>query len=117
MPNMSFSFTVAQVRDRSKTVTRRLGWWDLEPGTELVAVEKAMGLRKGEKVTPICRIRVLSVRTEEVYDITQADVAREGFPNYTRDDFITFFCQQNKCQPDDLVNRIEFEYIDEDLAA
>jgi hypothetical protein len=52
--NMSFSMTTEAVRNRSKTVTRRLGWWGLQPGTILQAVEKAQGLRKGEHVKPIC---------------------------------------------------------------
>ena len=44
MRNISFSMTTEQVRRREKTVTRRLGWSDLKPGTILQAVEKAQGL-------------------------------------------------------------------------
>ena len=59
MRNISFSMTTEAVRRREKTVTRRLGWWNLKPGTVLQAVEKAQGLKKGEHVKPICLIRVV----------------------------------------------------------
>ncbi len=110
--HISFSETINQVRDRDKTVTRRMGWWDLEAGEELIGVEKAQGLKKGERVVPICRIRVISARTEELHDIRPEDPAREGFPLLNREQFIAMFCRRFKCQPDDLVRRIEFEYIE-----
>lgn len=108
---MSFAETVGQIRDRSKTVTRRMSWWDLEAGEEIIAVAKSMGLQKGEKVERLAHLRIVSTRVEELHDIRPEDVAAEGFPSWSREDFITFFCQTNKCLPDDLVNRIEFEYI------
>lgn len=37
--HMSFSMTTEAVRRREKTVTRRLGWSDLKPGTLLWPVE------------------------------------------------------------------------------
>ena len=42
--NMSFMLTTEQVRNKTKTVTRRLGWWFLKPGEIVNAVEKGMGL-------------------------------------------------------------------------
>ena len=48
--NMSFSMTTEAIRDRSKTVTRRLGWSFLQPGDLLWAVEKGMGLKKLAKL-------------------------------------------------------------------
>jgi hypothetical protein len=45
--NMSFSLTTQQARDKTKDVTRRLGWWFLEPGDIVQQVEKARGLKKG----------------------------------------------------------------------
>ncbi len=47
---MSFRLTAEQMRARTKTVTRRLGWSSLKPGDIVQPVEKAQGLRKGEKV-------------------------------------------------------------------
>ena len=110
--NMSFSLTTEQVRNRSKTVTRRLGWWFLKPGDIVNAVEKAMGLKKGEKVKIICQIRIVSTRPEPLQDITNSDIIKEGFPNMSIDEFIAMFCRSHKgCSPATIVNRIEFEYL------
>lgn len=115
---MSFSMTTEAVRRREKTVTRRLGWWNLKPGTLLQAVEKAQGLKKGEHVKPICVIRVVSVRREPLDEVRfysdEPETIKEGFPELTPDDFIAMFCKANYgCESDTLVNRIEFEYVDE----
>src|SRR3990167_7968282 len=108
---ISFSKTEQQFRDRIKDVTRRLGWKDLQPGTLLCGVRKAMGLRKGEQVERLGVIRVVSVRMERLDVITHADVAREGFPNMTPADFVTFFCAAMGCNPTIEVTRIEFEHV------
>jgi len=109
MPRMiSFSATKPQFIDGSKTVTRRTGWKSLKSGDILCAVEKAMGLKKGETVKRLGLIRVVSVRREPVSAILPADVAAEGFPNMLREDFIDFYCKLNKCKPSDLCARIEF---------
>ncbi len=50
MRNMSFMLTTQQMQDRTKDVTRRVGWWFLKPGDVIMAVEKGMGLKKGEKI-------------------------------------------------------------------
>jgi hypothetical protein len=111
---MSFSMTTEAVRRREKTVTRRLGWWDLQPGTILQAVEKVQGLKKGEHVKPICLIRVVSAHVQELYkieDLGQDEVDREGFPDLTPADFLAMFCKANHCDGYQPVNRIEFEYV------
>jgi hypothetical protein len=115
MRNMSFSMTTEAVRRREKTVTRRLGWWDLKPNTILQAVEKAQGLRKGEHVKPICLIRVVSVRREQLDNIYayERETAAEGFPELTPGAFMAMFCKANACETWRMVNRIEFEYLDE----
>jgi hypothetical protein len=100
------------VRDHSKTVTRRLGWWNLKPGTILQAVEKAQGLRKGEHVKPICLIRVVSVRRERLIAIRREDPVREGFPELTTAGFMAMFCRANRCDVGEWVNRIAFEYVE-----
>lgn len=109
--NMSFALTTPQFKSKTKTVTRRLGWWFLKPGDIVQGVEKAMGLKKGEKIKRLSQIEILSLRTEALNDITQEDVIKEGFPDWTPDDFISFICDHYKVKPDVLVNRIEFEYI------
>lgn len=57
MKLMSFSMTTEAFERCEKTVTRRLGWWNLKPGELLQGVEQAQGLRKGEHVvkgSPAC---------------------------------------------------------------
>jgi hypothetical protein len=110
--NMSFSLTADQVHNQTKTVTRRLGWWNIEPDEIINACEKCQGLKKGEKVKVIGRIRVLNTTHVRLSSITAEDVAREGFPHLTPMQFISLFMTANKgCKPDTTVNRIEFEYM------
>lgn len=110
MQNISCSHTIAQVRARSKTVTRRLGWAGLQPGTLLRVVEKAMGLKPGEKIVPLAVVRVVSVRRERLIDMTDEDCAREGFPQMDRLEFIRFFARAFKCDPRKTVTRIQWKY-------
>lgn len=111
---MSFSLTTEAVRRHEKTVTRRLGWWGLQPGTLLQAVEKAQGLKKGEHVKPLGVIRVVSVRREELQAICaqSGETAREGFPELDGIGFRNMFMRANACPSWQPVNRIEFEYVD-----
>ncbi|MDC0003765.1 hypothetical protein OAE19_05130 [Porticoccaceae bacterium] len=109
--NMSFAMTTDQVRDRSKTVTRRFGWTFLKPGDEVRAVEKAMGIKKGEKIKPLAMIRVVSIRAEPLNSIKHDDVIREGFPDWTPAQFIQMLIDHYKVAPDTTINRIEFEYL------
>ena len=113
MRNMSFLMTTEQVRNKTKTVTRRFGWWSLKPGTQLWAVEKSQGLKKGEKVVRICQIEVVSVHKEQVKSICfkKNDIKREGFPGMCLFDFIMMLCKIGHCFPDRDVNRIEFKYL------
>jgi len=111
--NISFAMTTDQIIDRSKDVTRRFGWWFLKPGDKLCGVKKAMGLKKGEKIERLCMIEVVSVRKEPLNAITQEDVIREGFSDWTPQDFIDFLVKHYKCDPAKPVNRIEFKYLEE----
>lgn len=115
--NMSFSKTTDQMRARTKTVTRRIGWADLRVGNVLNACVKCQGLRKGERVEVICQIRVVSVRREAIWEIARWDdreTAREGFPGMSPSEFLGMFCREMKCHENDHVQRIEFEYIEGD---
>lgn len=109
--NMSFALTTDQVRNRTKKVTCRNGWWFLKPGDIVNAVVKAMGLKKGEKIERICQIRIVSTRGEPLNAITDEDVILEGFPEMNRLEFIEMYSTHNKCRQCDMVNRIEFEYL------
>jgi hypothetical protein len=134
MRNMSFALTTQQVRDRIKTVTRRTGWEFLKPGEMLRAVEKCQGLKKGEKVTPIATIRVVSVRHEPLNLLRRdrsygrEEMRREGFSDLhflTPEQFVDMFCASHRvkemrpdfslvtrpCTEHDTVTRIEFEYV------
>lgn len=114
---MSFSLTTAQVRARTKTVTRRLRWINLQPGTLLCAVVKGMGLKKGEQVEQICTIRVTAVRRERLsrmlyehpYGLRECE--REGFPELQPAEFLAMFTLHNGCSEEEIVTRIEFEYV------
>lgn len=110
--NISFALTTPQFFDRIKDVTRRLGWDNLKPGDILCAVEKGMGLKKGEKVKRLGLIKVVSCWPEPLEAITQEEVMREGFPAWTPEQFVEFFCNHNKVEPQTIVNRIEYAYLD-----
>ena len=108
MRRMSFALTEPQLLDGSKTVTRRLGWSTITPGTQLRAIRKGMGLKKGERQHVLGELLVTAVRRERLDAITDDDCTREGFPEMRAADFVEFFCRANSCKPDTLVTRIEF---------
>jgi hypothetical protein len=110
---MSFALTEPQLMDGSKTVTRRTGWQNLKPGTRLLAVRKAMGLKAGEKVQPLCEIEITSVRRERIDVITPAEVLAEGFPHWTNQvgEFVAMFCRHMNVKPENEVTRIEFRKV------
>ncbi len=112
MKNKSFSATTPQMRARTKSVTRRLGW-DIPVGACFRAVEKQRGLKKGEHVTPIDVCRVLKVSDERLDATTTEEVTREGFPGHTPEWFIAMFCKLNRCLRDRVVKRVEFEFVEE----
>ena len=109
--NMSFAMTTDQFRTQTKTVTRRFGWWFLKPGDIVRGVEKAMGLQKGDKIKPLGMIRIVSTRPEPLNAITQDDVIREGFPNWTPEQFVQMLVDHYRVDPTAIVNRIQFEYL------
>ena len=109
--NMSFSATVHAMRSQQKTVTRRKGWRFLKVGDVLNAVEKSMGLKKGQKVKRIGQIRVVDVSRLPVWDITRDDLDAEGFPELRLRAFVVMYCDMNKCTSFDKCTRIEFEHI------
>lgn len=119
MRNMSFMLTTQAMYQRQKTVTRRLGWDFLRRGDKVRAVEKGMGLKKGEKVVPIGVIQVLAHRREPLQrmidepEYGQAEAIREGFPDMDGQAFVTMFCQHHGVTPAYAPNRIEFMHTKE----
>ncbi|WP_433603724.1 hypothetical protein ACQPXH_33230 (plasmid) [Nocardia sp. CA-135953] len=113
---MAVSLTEAQVRDRSKTVTRRMGWRNLSAGERLTLCRKVMGRRRADgRVEPLVRIvdvEVLAVQRERLDAITPDEVVAEGFPEMTPEQFVDFFCGSHRgCTPDSTVTRIQWRYL------
>ncbi len=114
--------TTMQIRQGTKTVTRRLGWLKLKPGELIRPVRKCMGLKLGERIEILrAPLIVVSVRREplraildnEEYGFRECEL--EGFgwhPNYRLpSQFVELFCASHKgCNPESMVTRIEFEY-------
>lgn len=111
---MAVSLTEHQVRDRTKTVTRRAGWRMLRVGDRLTLCRKVMGRRRGEPLDRITDVEVTGIRRERLDAITPDDVTAEGFPGMTPDEFVAFFCSSHHgCTPETEVTRIEWRYIGE----
>lgn len=115
---MSFLYTEDAVRAATKTVTRRLGWQHLQPGTRIQAVRKCQGRQRGEKIVPLHVIEVTEVRREPLRRLTDEteyglrEVALEGFPAWFPSEFVSMFCGTHKgCTPDTAVTRIAFKYV------
>lgn len=107
---MSVALTEQAVRERRKTVTRRLGWTFLQPGDRITLCRKVMGRRKGEPLVRICDVQIISVRRERLGSITPDDVCREGF-DCSVAEFVAFFYRHMGARPEDEVTRIEWEYL------
>ncbi|WP_236567477.1 hypothetical protein [Nocardia sp. CY41] len=109
---MSVSLTEDAVRDRRKTVTRRMGWQYLTPGTRLTLCRKVMGRRKDEPLVRIVDVEVVDVRRERLDLITPQEVAAEGFPDMTPAQFVAFFCGSHAgCTPGSTITRIQWRYL------
>jgi hypothetical protein len=112
---MSVALTEQAVRERRKTVTRRLGWANLKPGEQLTLCRKVMGRRKADgTVEPLIRIaevEVVSVRREPLSSIGPGETTLEGLPEMTGGAFVEFFCKAMRCTPDTWVTRIEWRYL------
>lgn len=124
--NISFSMTKAQFLDGSKDVTRRMGWLNVRAGDVLQAVEKCMGLKKGEKIKPLGLIHVTEISREPLRRLTDdldygfRETTREGFPEghplHWPSEFVEFFYKSHKpCTPESFVTRIGFERITGDV--
>lgn len=134
--NISFMLTQEQFRNRTKTVTRRVGWKFLKPGDVLNGCEKCQGLGPGGKIVKLGQIIVLSVRREPLgFMCTELDVqplrhdqmqvagvehpddygyteaALEGFPDMTGSEFVEMFCEHMGVDPWSEITRIGFDYI------
>lgn len=132
---MSVAMTQQQCRDRTKTVTRRKGWWLdkhgrhlVKAGDHLVLVDRVMGFKKGERATVLAEVEVVSVRRESLrvladwcgddeYREQCAEIRREGFDpaRIGPAAFVyRYFVKAQGMSFDDDVTRIEWRYLDDE---
>lgn len=114
---MSVALTEEAVVSRQKTVTRRMGWRFLKPGDRLTLCRKVQGRKRRDgTVDPLVRlaeVEVVDVRREPLEFMSLADLAREGFPEWTTiRQFVEFFCEHMRCEPSTDVTRIEWRYLE-----
>ena len=116
MPNMSFFLTTRQFIEDEKDVTRRVGWGNLKPNDTFTAVKKQQGLKPGEKIVKLGECICISNTPEPVDEIVRrpyrngskrSEMEREGFPQMTAEQFVTFFCKHMNVIPSTIINRIE----------
>lgn len=108
---ISCALTQPQIRNRSKTETRRLGWKNVKVGQLLCFVDKCMGFKPGEKPTRISIVIVMNAHRERLCDITPKAVEREGFPEMSPEEFVTMFSENMKCQKIEPVTAIRYLFI------
>jgi hypothetical protein len=126
--NMSFSMTTEKVLNKTKTITRRLGWrWLVEAVKRgehpiLQPVVKGQGIPKGghvEKINGPIRVECavfepIGWLTNPRYyspQLARSEVNAEGFPNLTPAEFVAMFCKHNGCTPNTQITRIQFSYV------
>lgn len=125
---MSVNLTVDAVRERRKTVTRRLGWRHAKPGMPLTLCAKVQGRHRAdgtvEPLERLAEVEVVSARREQVWDITDEDIVREavdpglfeevytdtGQPTQTA--WVIWFCEAMDVWPTTEITRIEWRYLD-----
>lgn len=124
---ISVAYTAEQVIARTKTVTRRLGWWEdrrgrriVHPGDQLTCCRKVMGRKPGEPLVRLAQVEVVDVRRERLslmiehraYGLAECD--REGFPELNPETFIDrYFVQAQGIPADAEVTRIQWRYLED----
>jgi hypothetical protein len=127
--SMACSMTEAAVLARTKTVTRRIGWWTdkrgrrlLMPGDRVLLVRKSMGRRRAdgtvEPLVPLALIKATEVHREPLRRLLdepeygRLEVTAEGFPGMHPAEFVErFFLSAQRLSPDTVVTRISFDYM------
>lgn len=114
--NISFALTTEQIRNQTKTVTRRKGWKFLKRGDILNGCVKCMGLKPGEQIERLGQIYIKDVRQEPLelmlsQEYGNAEAIKEGFPDMTGRQFVQMFCDHMKTEASKDVTRIEFGYL------
>lgn len=114
MRNVSFFHTQEQYRNRTKTETRRQ-WGKLwiPVGFQFMGCVKCQGLKKGEKIERIHSSTVVKTCWEHIDMISPESVIAEGFPEWSPEQFVEFYCDMNKAYHKQLCARLVFRH-DED---
>jgi hypothetical protein len=108
---MSFAMTPDAIRDRSKTVTRRLGWTFLTVGDRLQAVDRSPRAGDFERLAVLEVVDICLEPLAAVLDEPNG-CAREGLPDLTPVEFARRFTSSMHCSLDTIVTRIEFRYVE-----
>lgn len=117
---ISMAMTHKQFCDGTKDVTRRLGWLHGVVGMRLRVVRKAQGLSRGDRMETLGYIELVDVRRELLSrmisekDYGPVECRREGFPLWTPDKFVRFFCETHFVKPTAIITRLEFKRIEVD---
>jgi hypothetical protein len=113
-----FSATAAQILDRSQTVTRRIGWRFLQSGDLVQAIGTRPGSHGDGAVRPLGVLRILDVRVERLSRLIsepaygEDELPREGFPCWSRDEFVESFRRAHRLKTTDTeITRIAFEHV------
>lgn len=113
---MSVALTETAVVERRKTVTRRLGWQFLKPGDRLTLCRKVMGRKHPDgtvdQLVRLAEVEVVTVGFQCLDRMPASDVAKEGFPDWSVDQFVAFFVEHMKCRTYTPLTRIEWRYLD-----
>ena len=87
-------------------------------GEVLLAVDRTMGLQRGQKAEVLGEIRVLSVRREPLGALLAAgtygieEMVLEGFPGRLPADFVAWLIGRTpSLTPETVITRIQFEHL------
>jgi len=109
---MSVALTTDAVRERRKTVTRRMGWEYAKPGDQIQLCEKVMGRRAGQPLVRIALVELTDVSRVRLDTIPPEECALEGLWHMSPDEFVAMFCATHKgATPDGLVTRLAWKYL------
>lgn len=112
MPRLiSMAKTIREFENGSKTETRRDGWLHAEPGMVLQAVDRlprAGAWRRLRYAGGFDLIRITAVERVRLGDITEEQVAAEGFPGMAATEFVALYCVPGPPDPEREVSRICF---------
>lgn len=130
MPRLiSCAHTIPAILDQTKTVTRRLGWWQdrngrrlVVPGDRLTLCGQIMGRKPGQDIVRYATVPIIDVRRGPLDAITDTDVYREGVvdqvmsewwaahpatpPPPIRTRFVWWYCDTFDCTPRTDVTRV-----------